>query len=321
MIELLYRPVLPCGDDIPPPEGFDTCEQYWEFTADDMQDLSFKICYGLIGIIVSAVVGHTLVHYGFGTAVERMNKRVRDATFKSLIRQEISYFDVRPIGSITTQLSDDAALIHSFSGEPIRTLVMNLASVAVGLVVSFVFMWPFALLTLGILPFMAFGAEAEMQMYMGEDDGAAHGEHVDVKSSGGIVVECLVNIKTVAGLTLEDSRKQEFVEALRNEDPTPFRSNAIKGSTSGLGQFVQMWGTALMIWWGGWLLLNYSNLFSFQDFLISMFSLLFSLNGVGIAMQGATDRDKAKAAADRIFELIERESEIDPLSEKGKKYV
>jgi len=88
-----------------------------------------------------------------------MHKRVRDATFKSLIRQEISYFDVRPIGSITTQLSDDAALIHSFSGEPIRSLVMNVASVAVGLVVSFVFMWPFALLTLGIIPFMAWPLE------------------------------------------------------------------------------------------------------------------------------------------------------------------
>jgi ATP-binding cassette subfamily B (MDR/TAP) protein 1 len=89
----------------------------------------------------AAVVGHTLVHYGFGTAVERMNKRVRDASFKNLIRQEIAWFDVRPVGTITTQLSDDAALIHSFSGEPIRTLVMTLSSVAVGLVVSFVFMW------------------------------------------------------------------------------------------------------------------------------------------------------------------------------------
>jgi hypothetical protein len=37
--------------------------------------------------------------------------------------------------------------------------------------------------------------------------------------------------------------------------------------------------------------------------------------------QGATDRDKAKEAAERIFDLIERKSEIDPLSEEGKKDV
>ena len=117
-----------------PPE-FDSCQEYWDQTAEDMKELSFQITYGLIAILVSAVLGHTLVHYGFGTATERMNKRVRDASFKSLMRQEIAWFDVRPVGTITSQLSDDAALIHSFSGEPIRQVVLNLASVCVGLVV------------------------------------------------------------------------------------------------------------------------------------------------------------------------------------------
>lgn len=36
-------------------------------------------------------------------------------------------------------------------------------------------------------------------------------------------------------------------------------------------------------------------------------------------MAGLTDVEKAKAAAGRIFELIDRESEIDPLSDEGKK--
>jgi hypothetical protein len=52
-----------------------------------------------------------------------------------------------------------------------------------------------------------------------------------------------------------------------------------------------------------------------------MFSLLFSLSALGIAAQGVTDRDKAKLAAERIFELTDRESRIDPLSDEGKKDV
>ena len=79
----------------------------------------------------------------------------------------------------------------------------------------------------------------------------------------------------------------------------------------------QMWGMALMFWWGGWLLSKYPNVFTYRDFLISMFSLLFSLSGLGMAAQGATNREKARAAADRIFDLIERESAIDPLSPDG----
>ena len=163
---------------------------------------------------------------------------------------------------------------------------------------------------------MAFGAAMEMRMYMGEDeDDGEEDEH----SPGAIVVETLLNIRTIASLNIEPTRVAEFDEALAAEDPKPIRTNTVKGCAAGLGQFVQMWGIAMMFWWGGYLLLNYPNTYEYRDFLISMFSLLFSLSGMAVAAQGATNRDKAKLAANRIFELTDRESAIDPLSETGEK--
>merc|ERR1711862_25032 len=265
---------------------------------------------------MGSLIGNILVYYGFGIATERMNKRVRDSSFKSLVRQEVAYFDTRPVSAITSQLSDDAALIHSFSGEPIRTLVMNLASVLVGLVVAFVFMWPFAMVALGVLPFMAFGSMVEQKMYMGEDI-----DTDEEKSSGVIIIESISNIRTVASLSLENTRSQQYAEALHQEDPTPLKSNCIKGASSGLGPLFQQWSWALPYWWGGWLIAKFPDLYTNQGFLISMFSLLFSLSGMAAAAQGATDRPKALAAAQRTFDLIERKSQIDPLSSDGKKDV
>jgi len=317
MVELLYTPVQRCDDDDGIiPDGFDNCQDYLDNEADDMRDLSIKVFLGVIGIIACSLIGNVLLFYGFGTATERMNKRVRDQTFKSLVRQEVSWFDVRPIGTITSKISDDAAMIHSFSGEPIRTFVMNVASVLVGLVFAFYFMWPFALMTIAILPFMAFGAEAEMAMYLGEDEG--DDTEFDENSSGGIVVETLTNIRTVASLVMEGERSSHYSKVLDTENPNKFVTNFVKGSTAGLGQFVQMWGMALMFWWGGWLLNNYSNKFELRDFLISMFTFLFSLSGLSFAMQGITDREKANKAAERIYGLIDRSSAIDPLSADGK---
>lgn len=106
-----------------------------------MKEESWKIAVACVGVIVLQAIGFVLLYHGFGTASEKMNRRVRDAAFTSLIRQEVSYFDLHPAGILTTQLQDDAALIHSFSGEPIRTLVMTVASLLVGVVISFVFMW------------------------------------------------------------------------------------------------------------------------------------------------------------------------------------
>jgi len=324
VIELLYRLVPECVDNANSTSTVGgtlvgvPCQSVWDTVADDMKELSLNITWGLLGIMFISVVGGVLLFYGFGKASERMNKRVRNAAFDSLVRQEVGYFDMRPVGVITSQLQEDAALIHSFSGEPIRTLVINLSSVLVGVAVSFAFMWPFALLTLGLIPPMGFGAEMEMKLYFGEDEGVS-GDDIDMNSPGGIVVETLVNIRTVASLNIEKERSEQYVKALCSEDPTPVRTNFMKGCATGIGQFIQMWGLALMFWFGGWLLSNYPDKYTYRDFLISLFSLLFGLEGIGFAAQGATDRDKAKQAANRIFELTDRHSAIDPLSEMGKK--
>jgi ABC-type multidrug transport system fused ATPase/permease subunit len=203
----------------------------------------------------------------------------------------------------------------------------------------------------------------EMAMYYGEDEGGE--ENVDQTSPGGLVVEALQNIRTIASLSLEDYRSKLYKEALDKQDLHKVKENLTKGmyhdemhvgwhfcycllaylltcllayilvclltclltdtdsicsgGSAGLGQFVQMWGMALMFYFGGWLLQRYPDKYSFRDYLISMFSLFFSLYGLAIASQGLANRDKAKLAAQRIFDLIDRKSMIDPLSIEGKR--
>lgn len=106
-----------------------------------MKTLAANIAYGSLGTILASLVGNILLYYGFGVAVERMNLRVRNGAFQSLARQECGFFDANPVGSITSQLQDDAAFLHSFAGAPIRALIVSLSSVAVGVVIGFYYMW------------------------------------------------------------------------------------------------------------------------------------------------------------------------------------
>jgi ATP-binding cassette subfamily B (MDR/TAP) protein 1 len=325
MIELLYYPVFECTENgtgyiAPDGRNFDTCQDYWDAEADYLREFSIKITYAWVGIIASTLIGNTMLFYGFGAATEKMNKRVRDAIFIALMKQDIGYFDTNSVGTLSTKLEEDAAMMHSFSGEPIRQLTMMVASVLVGLFISFWYMWPFALLTLAILPFMGFGAYMEMKMYMGEDD--AEDEKVELEgNSGGIVVETLMSMRTVAALSIERMRSDEYVRAINIESPNSLKSNLLKGAASGLGVFIQFWGIGLMFWWGGFLMDKYPGTYSYRGYLISLNSLLFSLSGLSVAIMGATDSAKAKLAANRIFKLIDRESPIDSLSEEGKKIV
>jgi hypothetical protein len=93
--------------------------------------------------------------------------------------------------------------------------------------VSYLFR-PFALLILAILPFMAFGAETEMKMYYGEDE--VDEKHAGPNCPGGIVIESLSNIRTIASLTLESARVDTYIHALERENPHPLRTLIVKGT-------------------------------------------------------------------------------------------
>lgn len=256
MIGLLFYPALPCPAPFVPAgleentcidlliEG--SCGSYYNCIADDMQQMSFVIAGYWAVIIAACLIGNVLVFKGFGTATERINKRMRDMTFSALMRQEVAFFDKRSVGSITSQLQDDVAFIFAFSGEPIRTLVINLASVLTGLTISMYFMWPFALLSIGIIPFMGFATALEMKRFLGEDEGGG-GEVDGTDSPGGIIVETLLNIRTVSALTLEEQRCKDYEAALAKLDGNVMKESAVSGSLSGLSIAIQQWVNALQV--------------------------------------------------------------------------
>lgn len=126
-IFLLFRPVMGCGESgnvigLQDADGNPVrCEDYYPEEADSMQEDSFILGGYWVAIAVGCLVGNILLFYGFGMASERLNKRVRDSAFAALIRQEVAFYDKRSVGRITSQLEEDAARIHTFSGEPIRS--------------------------------------------------------------------------------------------------------------------------------------------------------------------------------------------------------
>ena len=137
MISLLFHRVEKCGSPGGSfPEGFSSCQEYWESESNYMRQESFVVAGFWALLLLACLIGNIILFWGFGVASERLNKRVRDASFKSLLRQEASFFDKRSVGFIASQLQDDTARIHAFSGEPIRSLVIALTSILMGLCFS-----------------------------------------------------------------------------------------------------------------------------------------------------------------------------------------
>lgn len=322
-ISLLFT-IVPTCDEIltsQPSFKFESCQAYFDDVAANMRQTSFELTGYWVIIAVGCLLGNVVTFWGFGMASERLNKRVRDMSFASLVRQEVAFFDRRSVGAITSQLQDDAARIHTFSGEPIRTFVIAFSSIVSGVVVSFVYMWPFALLAIGCIPLMGFATSIEMNQMLGEDEADDDGgsSQDELNSPGGILVETLLNIRTVSALTLEDQRSKDFERAVIGSQPRYVYDGMMSGLTGGASMFIQQWINALQMWFGGWLIFESKGAYSFDDFLVANFAILFSLFGLGAAFNGLSDRKQTELSAGRIFYLLDRKSQIDPLSEEGKK--
>jgi len=316
MIKLLFHVVLPCEDGMVP-YNHSSCQAYYDAVSDSIRKDSYVLGGFWLLIVFATVAGNMILFYGFGTAANRLDKRIRDSTFAALVRQEVTFFDKRSLGSISSQLQDDATKLQTFTGDPIRDLTFALSSVIVGVTVAFVYMWPFACMSVATIPVMGFATSLEMKKFLGTDE-PAEGE-IELNSPGGIAVETLLNIRTVAALRLENFRYHKYIDAVEESYPKQ-KSNALyAGMTSGLSISIQQFTNALLFWWGGYLLNRYPGKFDFEDFLISMFAILFSLFGLGAAFQGVADKDECMEAAGRIFFLLKRKSPIDPMNDEGKK--
>jgi len=317
-IDLLFRPVFPCTNTTLNITKFATCEDQWNFEADDMKEQSLMLSVYWFVLVLICASGNMILFWGFGNASERMSRRVRDSAFYALVRQEVAFFDKRSVGKITSELQEDAAKVQTFTGDPIRSLLVAMSSLIIGLVLSFYYMWPFALVAVACVPFLGAATSIEMKQMMGEDEGNENGLADAPSSPGGIIVETLLNMGTVSALTLEDQRFGLFKDALKNTDDDYFRDGFTQGVASGMSMFVQQWINALQFFFGGWLLYKYPDKYNFNDFLISNFAVLFSLFGLGAAFQDISDRKETEKSASRIFYLLDRTSAIDPLSEEGK---
>merc|ERR1712038_1765990 len=139
-------------------------------------------------------------------------------------------------------------------------------------------------------------------------------------STGAVIVETLLNIRTVASLCIQDMKSKEYSKALASENVGLVKANLKKGIGSGLGLAVNTWANGVLFYAGS-KLLSKTEFNSPKDFNASSLSIMFALTFVSGAIVELADQFKAKEAAERIFGLIDKKCEIDALSEEGKKQV
>nr|VDD03884.1 unnamed protein product [Brassica oleracea] len=277
--------------------------------ADKVSKVALKFVWLGIGTLAAAFLQLS----GWMISGERQAARIRSMYLKTILRQDIAFFDVDTnTGEVVGRMSGDTVLIQDAMGEKVGKAIQLLATFVGGFVIAFIRGWLLTLVMLSSIPLLVM-AGAGLAIVIART--ASRGQTAYAKAA--VVVEQTIgSIRTVASFTGEKQAISNYNKHL----VTAYKAGVIEGGSTGLGLgtlfLVVFCSYALAVWYGGKLILDKG--YTGGQVLNIIISVLTGSMSLGQASPCLTAFAAGQAAAYKMFETIERRPDIDSYSTNGK---
>eukprot|EP01132_Coremiostelium_polycephalum_P000417 gene417-527_t len=317
-----------------------------EEDVDILKRRAINMAMWFILLATAAGIANFLQIYSFTAIGEKLTYRLRELSFKSIIRQDVGWFDMpeNSTGILTANLATDATLVQGMTSQRLGLLIQNMITTVAGIVIAFVAGWKLTLVILACVPIIAFAGKVEMDFFAGfsQKNKQAYG------ASGQVASEAIGGIRTIASFTCEEKVLKNFKEALKEPMRLSFRKSNISGLAFGFSQCTLFFIYTLAYWYGGKLIDegewhassseidHYCSDFAkfgfasydscvkaidtnagFGNMMRIFFAIIMSAMGIGNSAAFAPDMAKAKVATSSIFTLVDKISKIDPFNKSG----
>ncbi|KAK0732777.1 P-loop containing nucleoside triphosphate hydrolase protein [Apiosordaria backusii] len=282
---------------------------------DHMKSEASFWCLMYLMLAIVMFIAFTAQGIVFAKCSERLIHRVRDRSFRTMLRQDVEYFDTdeHSAGALTSFLSTETTHVAGLSGSTLGTLIMVTSTLVAACTVALAIGWKLALVCIATMPLLigcGFFRFWMLAHYQRRAKRAYQG-------SASFASEAITAIRTVASLTREEDVLRNYRESLAIQQRASLKS-VLKSSLLYAGsQSLMFLAFALGFWYGGTLIAKYE--YDMFQFFLVFTSVIFGAQSAGSVFSFAPDMGKAAEASRNLKTLFDMKPLIDTWSEDGDK--
>ncbi|CZS93973.1 hypothetical protein WAI453_001346 [Rhynchosporium graminicola] len=249
----------------------------------------------------------------FAYCSERLIHRVRDRAFRTILRQDIAFFDKEEntAGALTSFLSTQTTHVAGLSGVTLGTLLSVITTLVAAISLSTAIGWKLALVCTATIPillgcgFFRFYMLAQFQRRAKKA----------YETSASFACEATSAIRTVASLTREKDVLKIYVDSIEAQSKKSLNSVLKSSLLYAASQSLMFACVGLGFWYGGQRIADRE--YDLFQFFVCFSAIIFGAQSAGTIFSFAPDMGKAKHAAQELKILFDRKPAIDSWSEDG----
>ncbi|KAF5455749.1 hypothetical protein F2P56_025295 [Juglans regia] len=267
----------------------------------------YLIYLGLV-VLASAWIGVAL----WMQTGERQTARLRLKYLQAVLKKDIGFFDTDAgVTNIIHHISSDTILVQDAIGDKIGHSLRYLSQFIVGFSIGFTSVWQLSLLTLAVVPLIAFagGAYTIIMSTLSEKGETAYAE------AGKVAEEVISQVRTVYSFVGEDKAIEAYSKSLKKALKLGKKSGLAKGVGVGFTYGLLFCAWALLLWYAG-ILVRHRDTNGGKAF-TTIINVIFSGFALGQATPNLAGIAKGRAAAANIISMIETDSKSSKTSDTG----
>lgn len=243
-------------------------------------------------------------HYLMSYVGQKVIIDIREALYRHLQRLSLSYFERRQTGTIMSYVTNDVAALQSALVESVIDLVTE-AMILGGSVIAMLYLhWKLTLLTFITMPLVAhamkvFGRKLRRASKVVQERTA------DITS---VLQESIAAVRVIKSFVREDYEIDRFNHENQLNFRAQMKTAQLAATLSPVIEFLGALGTTVIVWYGGREViqgnLTAGELMAFLIYAINLSNPIKRLSRVYANIQ------RALAAANRVFEVLDTEPEI-----------